>query len=415
MKNKNIVIIGGGQTAVYAAKTIRSIDLEANITIISEEKNLAYEKPPLSKDFLLDKISFEKCLFFAENYYLENNIKFIKNEKIINVNFNLKQITSYTGNLYKYDKLLIATGSSSRQLKFDLEDKEIENNIVYLRNIHDSVNIKDKLSLSKKILIIGGGFIGLEIASAANQLGKEVVVVEMVNNLMGRVIPEQIAKIIQKTHEDKGTQFFLGKKIKKIVKNGKSFEAILDSDERILTDLIVVGVGSQPNIDLFKNTELKIENGILTNEFCQTSITDVFAAGDIANFFHPFYEIYMRLESFKHAQNHGINAGYNIVNNKTAYSEIPWMWSDQFNLNLQMTGICNNFDSFAKRGDDVNEGVIYFFLKSRKIVGACGVGIGGKIGRDIRLAGKLSEKKVKLTKEILGDKNKKLNKILNNI
>ena len=120
----------------------------------------------------------------------------------------------------------------------------------------------------------------------------------------------------------------------------------------------------------------------------------------------------MRLESFKHAQNHGINAGKNIVGKKTSYNEVPWMWSDQFNLNLQLTGICNNYETFIQRGSNVEEGIIYFFLKNRMIQGACGVGIGGKIGRDIRLAGKLSEKKIKVTKEILSDKNIKLNKLL---
>jgi len=154
-----------------------------------------------------------------------------------------------------------------------------------------------------------------------------------------------------------------------------------------------------------------LDNGIMTNEFCQTSIKNVFAAGDIANFYHPFYNKHMRLESFKHAQNHGINAGKNIVGKRTAYTKIPWMWSDQFDLNLQLTGICNNYETCVQRGKNVNEGIIYFFLKNRRIVGACGVGIGGKIGRDIRLAGKLSEKKIKLNKEILSDKNQKLNKI----
>ena len=119
----------------------------------------------------------------------------------------------------------------------------------------------------------------------------------------------------------------------------------------------------------------------------------------------------MRLESYKHAQNHGINAGKNMVDQKTSYDNIPWMWSDQFNLNLQLTGICTDFDAIALRGSNIEEGMIYFFLKNRKIIGACGVGVGGKIGRDIRLAGKLSKNKNKVTKEIITNMNIKLNKI----
>ena len=119
----------------------------------------------------------------------------------------------------------------------------------------------------------------------------------------------------------------------------------------------------------------------------------------------------MRLESFKHAQNHGISAGKNIAGLQNSYNAIPWMWSDQFNLNLQLTGICNDYDSTVQRGSSLEEGIIYFFLKNRKIIGACGLGVGGKIGRDIRLAGKLSEKKIKVTKQLLSDKKNKLNKI----
>ncbi len=408
---QHIIILGGGQVAAYAAKEIRLEEKNINISIISEEVSLPYERPPLSKECLLTKKNYEECLFFSSDFYRENNINFINNEKIINVKFDQQTLISANNKTYFYDKLLIATGSINRKLKLNESSEEIDKNLIYLRNIEDSKKIKHKLTSSKKILILGGGFIGLEIASAANQLGKEVAVVEIADHLMGRVIPKQIAKIIQNVHEKNGTKFYLGESIKKIIKKNNQYQVELE--HRIVTevDLIIVGIGSNPNINLFKDSELQLDNGIMTNEFCQTSIKNVFAAGDIANFYHPFYNKHMRLESFKHAQNHGINAGKNIVGKRTAYTKIPWMWSDQFDLNLQLTGICNNYETYVQRGKNVNEGIIYFFLKNRRIIGACGVGIGGKIGRDIRLAGKLSEKKIKLNKEILSDKNQKLNKI----
>jgi len=242
-------------------------------------------------------------------------------------------------------------------------------------------------------------------------MNKDVTVLERTNQLMGRVVPTQISKVIQDIHEKNGNKIHLDIAIKKVIKHKNSFEIITESNKVIIADLIIVGVGSLPDTDMFINSSLKIDNGIITDEFSQTSISDVYAAGDVSNFFHPFYGLYMRLESFKHAQNHGMNAGKNMVGKKTSYSEIPWMWSDQFNLNLQLTGICNDYDSFVKRGETITQGVVYFFLKNRKIIGACGVGVGGKIGRDIRLAGKISEKKKKVTKELLSDKNQKLNKI----
>ena len=410
-KKKEIIILGGGQAAAYAAKEIRSIDSHSNLTIVTEEKKLPYERPPLSKDYLLDKIDFEKSLFFPQSYYDENNIICLRNEKIKMVDFENKKLSSVTNNHYNYDKLLIATGSKNKKLEINGLDQN-DDKVLYLRNIKESKAIKDKIKVASNVTIIGGGFIGLEIASSANQMNSNVTVLERTNQLMGRVVPNQISKIIQDLHEENGNKIYLDVTIKKVIKQNNSFEIILDSNDVIKADLIIVGVGALPDTDMFINSSLKIDNGIITDEFSQTSIADVYAAGDVSNFFHPFYGLYMRLESFKHAQNHGINAGKNIVDKKTSYNEVPWMWSDQFNLNLQLTGICNNYETFIQRGSNVEEGIIYFFLKNRMIQGACGLGIGGKIGRDIRLAGKLSERKIKVTKEILSDKNIKLNKLL---
>lgn len=410
-QNTHIIILGGGQTAAYASKEIRKIDTSSKLTIISEEKYLPYERPPLSKDCLLGKMNFDQCLFFPESFYLENKIEFINNTKIIDINFEDKKLFS-SKNFYSYSKLLIATGSTNRNLIVDEEEILPDENLIYLRNVKESETIKSKMKSANNILIIGGGFIGLEIASSASQLGKKVTILERRNQLMGRVIPSEIAKLIQDRHQNNGTKIYLSVEIKKINKNqNNSYEVLLDSDEKLETDLLIIGIGSSPDTTIYKNKSLDIDNGIITNEFSQTSIENVFAAGDVANFFHPFYGLHMRLESFKHAQNHGINAGKNIVGKKTSYTEIPWMWSDQFELNLQMTGICSDYETIVQRGNSVKDGIIYFFLKNRRIIGACGVGIGGKIGRDIRLAGKLSKEKIKITKEILSNKNQKLNKI----
>lgn len=412
-KKKNIVILGGGQTAAYAANEIRKIDTFSNLSIISDEINLPYERPPLSKNLLLNKINYDQCLFFPEQFYLDNNINFVNNTKIVSADFKNQQLHSMQEKTYNFDKLLIATGSSNRCLVVNKKEILPDENLIYLRNIEDSEKIKNKIKNANNIIIIGGGFIGLEIASSCSQLGKNVTIFERSNQLMGRVIPSEIAKIIEQKHTEHKNAIYLNTNINSINKFDSGFYEIdFNSNEKIVSDLIIVGIGSIPNANIFQNTKLQIDNGIVTDEFCQTSIPNIYAAGDVANFFHPFYGIHIRLESFKHAQNHGINVGKNMVGKKTPYTEIPWMWSDQFELNLQMTGLCNDFDNTAQRGKDVSEGIIYFFLKNRKIIGACGVGVGGKIGRDIRLAGKLSEKKIKVSKELLADKKQKLNKII---
>ena len=180
-----------------------------------------------------------------------------------------------------------------------------------------------------------------------------------------------------------------------------------------LTDLMIIGgIGSIPTVDLFNNSDLELKNGILTNKYNQTSVENVYAAGDVSNFYHPLYQKNIRLESYQHAQNQGINAGKNIAGIKSEYLSVPWMWSDQFDLNLQLTGLCDDYHEIIERGENIENGIIYFFIKDDKVVGACGLGLVGKVGRDIRIASKLIEKQTIIDKKILSDQNQKLNPLL---
>ena len=402
-KKENILILGGGQTACYAASEIRKYNTKSIISIISNERQLPYERPPLSKDCLLNKMEYDDCSFFNRDFYAKNEINFYSEELVEGVDFKSQKIDTSKRKKISYDKLLIALGSSN---------KKSNENYYHLRSMDESRAIKEKMLTSENILIVGGGFIGLELASAANQLKKNVCVVEMGSQLMGRIVPEKIAKIVQQKHEGKGVVINLNTKVLNVIKNQNFYEVELSNNKIIKCDMIIAGIGSEPNTALFMGTDLKIDNGILVNEFCETSVENVYAAGDVANFYHPFYKKHIRLESWKHAQNHGVCAGKNIIEKKETYKEIPWMWSDQFDLNLQLTGLCQDYDTFVERGASAKEGLIHFFIKNRKIIGACGIGVGGKIGRDVKLASKISEKNIKVTKEILSNIDFKLNKLL---
>ena len=405
---RKILILGGGQSALYAAREIRRNDEESFITVLGEEKQLPYERPPLSKDFLLNKKNEQDLVFNSSNVLEDKKIDYI-NAKIIKVDFEKKTLFSDDTKKYNYDILLIATGSENNKLKLD---SNLGDEIYYLRNLEEAKIIKEKIKNKNKIIIIGGGFIGLEIASSLSQLNKNVCLIEIGNQLMGRIIPKQIADLVKKSHETEGNNIILNKKILKITKNKENYKILLSDNSELESDFIIAGIGSRPCVSIFENTNLKLDNGIVTNEFCETSINDVYAAGDVSNFYHPLYKEHIRLESYQHAQNHGICAGKNISGIKTEYSSIPWMWSDQFNLNLQLAGICENFDEIVKRGKDINNGIIYFFLKNQSIKGACGLGIAGKIGRDIRISTKLSEKNVVVDKAILADESQKLNNLI---
>jgi len=404
----NIIILGGGQAAIYAAREVRKNDTDSNIKILSEENLLPYERPPLSKDFLLNKKNEDDLYFHSSDVLKNENIDF-ENVLINKVDFENKKLFTKNDDVYSYNSLLISTGSENKKLSLD---NNLNDDIYYLRNLEEAKTIKEKILNKNKITIIGGGFIGLEIASSLSQLKKKVTVIEIGNQLMGRIIPKQIADLVQKTHIEHGNDIILNKQIDKINKKNDIYEILLNDNSIIETDFIIAGIGSTPSVKLFENTNLKLDNGIATNQYCETSIKDVYAAGDVSNFYHPLYKRNIRLESYQHAQNHGICAGKNIAGVKTEYSSIPWMWSDQFNLNLQLTGICDDYDEIVERGNDINNGVIYFFLKNKIIKGACGLGIVGKVGRDIRITSKLCEKNTIVDTQILSDETQKLNKLI---
>ena len=405
---KKILIIGSGQAAIYAASEFRKYDKDSSITIFGNENYYPYERPPLSKEFLMDKKKKDEFLFFSKNFFDDQNVCFI-NKKIDSVDFKNKYLISFDNKKYFYDKLLITTGSTNRKIEID---NEIDNEIYYLRNLDEANKIKKKASEVNNIAIIGGGFIGLEIASSLNQQNKSVNVIEISNQLMGRIIPSPIANLVKAEHEKHGNKIHLDSKIKSIEKINDTFKILLENDHIIETEMIIGGIGSIPTTDLFNNSDLELKNGILTNKYNQTSVENVYAAGDVSNFYHPLYQKNIRLESYQHAQNQGINAGKNIAGIKSEYLSVPWMWSDQFDLNLQLTGLCDDYHEIIERGEDIENGIIHFFIKDDKIVGACGLGLVGKVGRDIRIASKLIEKQTIVDKKILSDQNQKLNPLL---
>ena len=412
MNSSDIIILGGGQSAAYAIREIRNNDKKSSITLITEENYYPYERPPLSKDYLLGKKEKQDIEFFESSFYKENNIEFKFQTQIKSADFNNNQLIDLSDNTYKYKKLLITTGSINRTLEVNNLEIKNKDKFIYLRNINDSEKIIQKAKVSSNIIIIGGGFIGLEIASSLSQLKKNVIIIEKSKQLMSRIVPDQIAKIVEKKHQEEGNKIYLESDITSIHESGEFIDVTINNKTNLKADLIIIGVGSKANDEIFKNTNLQLDNGIVVDEYCQTSIENVFAAGDVANFYHPFYKKNLRLESYKHAQNHGTFAGKNILGIKESYNDIPWMWSDQYDINLQLSGICNDFDNIIKRGTNIQDGIIYFFIKNNLIYGACGIGLSGKIGKNITIAGKLSAKKIIVPDENLSDPSIKLNKFL---
>lgn len=409
MADKNIVILGGGQAAANAIKAIRSLDQSCRVTLVSEESSLPYERPPLSKKCIRGEKTLGSCVFFDQDFYKEHKIELQLGRKVESVDFHNRKLLLGQHSSVAFDRLLITTGSKNRVLAVDgLAPEQIH----YLRTMAESQAIVDQLQTRNRVLVIGGGFIGLELAASLRTLGKWVTVIEAGSQLMGRAIPPEIAGIVQERHEQAGVAIQLNTTVSRVTTNGPTYDVEMSGGHSITCDLIIAGIGIEPNLDAFEEGPIRIDNGIVTDECGRTSIDGVYAAGDVASFYHPLYGTHMRLESWKHAQNHGINAGKNLTGESAAYNEVPWMWSDQYDYVLQLSGLARGYESCVKRGDSPEEGILYFYLSSDRIIGACGVSIGPKIGRDIRIAGMLARAGQEVDPDVLADTNQKLQPLL---
>jgi 3-phenylpropionate/trans-cinnamate dioxygenase ferredoxin reductase subunit len=409
MSGKKIVILGGGQAAANAIRAIRNLDQNCHVALVSEETSLPYERPPLSKKCITGEKTLESCQFFDIEFYDNHNIELHLDRKVEFVDFNNQKLLIENQVPIVFDQLLIATGSTNRTLSIDGLGAE---QILYLRTMTESQAIVDQVQTKNRVLIIGGGFIGMELAASLQSLGKTVTVIEAGPQIMGRAIPREIAGIVQNRHEQAGVAVHLDTTATTVMNEGDCYKAEMSDGNTVVFDLIIVGIGIRPNLDAFVDGDLCTDDGVVTDEYGRTSIDNVYAAGDVASFYHPHYDAHMRLESWKHAQSHGMNVGKNIAGESAVYNEIPWMWSEQYDFNLQLSGVPSGFESCVKRGDSPEEGIVYFYLRRNRIIGACGVSVGPKIGRDIRVAGMLAKANQEVDPDVLSDTDQKLQSLL---
>ena len=354
-----VVIIGTGHAGIQAAVTLREEGYEGEIVLISDESDLPYQKPPLSKGYLQGKQSAEAILFRSEHFYISNAIDLKLGVKISKINPTEKTIQIQDGEDISYSHLILATGAQNRKLNFANAE------ISYLRTFADANKINEQLEKSKNVVIIGGGFIGLELAALAQEKGKNVTVIEAQSRLMERVLPAVISDVFQKTHEQNGVSILLNtftenvEKTTVTTKCGKTIEA----------DFILAGIGVIPEISLALEAGIACDNGILVNEFQQTSVGAIYAIGDCANHFNVFANKNIRLESVQNAVDQAKVSVNHILGKAAPYRNVPWFWTNQYQLKLNMAGISLGFDHFLIRGDETSGKFSVYYFKNQKLIG----------------------------------------------
>lgn len=360
------IIVGGSHAGAQVAISLRQEGWEDKIVVVSNEAHLPYHRPPLSKGFVSGDKSLEDVLLRPASYFEKHSIEFLFNTQIASIDRESKQIQTSNGDTLDYEKLALTTGARVRKIELPGSDLQ---GIHYLRNADDALAIKQDADTAKNAVIVGGGYIGLELAASFKKAGINVTVLEMAPRVLARVAAEAVSEFYSRIHTEEDVNIVTNTSAEAFIGQDK-IEAVRATDGvEYPADIVIIGVGVIPNIELAENAGLDINNGIVVDEFAQTSDPNIVAAGDCT--FHPnaLLNRHLRLESVPNATEQGKTAAASLCGKQKAYASIPWFWSDQFDLKLQIVGMNHDYDNVVIRGgEDNSRSMAAFYLKNNKVI-----------------------------------------------
>jgi 3-phenylpropionate/trans-cinnamate dioxygenase ferredoxin reductase subunit len=405
--SERMVIVGAGLCGARAALSLRERGFLGEIALIGDEIHAPYDRPPLSKQALLDEpdprpIATAEALAGA-------TITHMPGVRVSGIDRASRCAVLGDGTTARYDKLLLATGSRPRMLS-GLNPCQ---RLLTLRTQDDAVAIRERLTPDARMIVVGGGFIGLELAATARRRGVAVTVIEGLPRLMARAIPAEIAAVMEARHRQEGVEILFDSAVATLSESGDEIHVELQ-DGRVATgDFAVVGIGAIPNDELAAQAGLLVDNGIAVDRFLNTSDPDIFAAGDCCSFPAAFYgDRRIRLESWRSAQDQGMLAAGNMLGASKPFVDVPWSWSDQYDLTLQVAGLSGAAAKSIRR--DLGDGafMIFHLDDDGRLIAASGIGTGNAVGRDMRLAEMLIAARAKPGVEALGSSSVKLKSLL---
>ncbi|MGN6550007.1 MAG: NAD(P)/FAD-dependent oxidoreductase [Pararhizobium sp.] len=389
-----ILIVGAGECGVRAAFALREAGFEGSVRLIGEERHLPYERPPLSKTHpVAPKIIAEEAA------YVKAAIELVRGRRVTAIERAGKAVMLDDDTRLAYRMLLLATGARPRLFP-GMEAA------LTLRTVDDAVGILGSLRAGMRLTVVGGGFIGLELAAVARRIGADVTVLEAADRLMARVVPAEVAAVAEARHRAEGVRVELNAAVRAL----EVGTVVLADDRRIGGDLVVAGVGSLPNTALAEAAGLRVENGIVVDKTFRTSDPNIFAAGDCAAF--PYRGRHVRLESWRAAQDHGSHVAGAMLGQAGPYGRMPWFWSDQYDLCLQVAGLPEPGGRTARRDLGSGAFVVFQIADDGSLVCASGIGCGNAVARDIRLAEMMMERGIRLDPALLADPSVNLKALL---
>ena len=362
---ENLVIVGAGQSAIQCITSLRKEDYPGLITLVGEEEHLPYQRPPLSKGFLEDTVSNERLYFKKLEFFIENKVQLKLGTKAEEIDIENNNIHLSDNTKLSFDKLVFATGSSVRKLDFPGKDL---NSIHYLRGLDDALSIKKDLQTRQNIVVVGAGYIGLEVAAIAAKQNKSVTVIEMADRVMNRTVDPQISDYYLNLHQKNGVTFKFNTSLKEIIGTNNPEKVVCSDGSEVAADMVVIGAGIMPNVELAENAGLSCDNGIVVNEFGKTDHADIYACGDCTNHPNKLLNKKIRLESVHNAMEQSKTVASSIINQSIAYNQIPWFWSDQYDHKLQIVGLSGDHDKVIMRGDMSEAKFMLFYTKDEKLI-----------------------------------------------
>ena len=361
---QRIVIAGAGHAAGQAVASLKQRKFDGKIVLVGDEPYLPYQRPPLSKKFLAGDMQAERLYVKPESFYDDPQIELHLGTQIVSLD-RAARVLKTTSDDIRYDKLILALGSRVRRLSLDGADLA---GVHYLRGIDDVAAIREDLGRHKRAVVIGAGYIGLEVAAVLRQSGLEVTVVEMADRVMSRVVSAEISDFYQIEHTTQGVKLRLSTGIAALRGESRVTAVETQGGELIDADFVVVGVGIQPNVELAADAGLNVEDGIIVDEHCRTDDPDIFAIGDCTRHPNSIYGKRIRLESVHNALEQAKTAADNLCGVDTLYSEVPWFWSDQYDLKLQIAGLSAGYDDVVIRGNPADRSFACLYLCDGKLI-----------------------------------------------
>jgi 3-phenylpropionate/trans-cinnamate dioxygenase ferredoxin reductase subunit len=396
LTRSTFILLGGGLASATAASTLRAEGFDGRVIIVGDENHPPYSRPPLSKDVLRGEKSPEKTWLRQPAWYASKDIELQLGVRAVAIDSRAHWVELASGARLAYDKLLIATGGSPRTL--DIAGGELPG-VFYLRRLDDALALREHLSPGAQVIVIGAGFIGAEVAASARTLGCEVTMLEIAEIPLGRALGPTIGQIYADLHREHGVELYTRVGVERIEGHGH-VQRVVTTDGRVHeASVVVIGVGMLPDVDLARRSGFATGNGIIVDEYCQTSVDDVFAAGDIAHHPNHFLGRRIRVEHWQNAQHQGSAAARNMLGQQKPFREVPWVWSDQYEHNLQIVGLPGPTERVVVRGDTTTRNFSAFFVRDGRVAAALAV----NRSEDIRVARLIIQHGTEVTAEHLAD------------